>query len=534
MSIQISGSGSITGVNDIQTVPASGMSYTPAGAGAVPTTVQAKLRKLEISDSDFPTLQQAIDALVPGQRLNISSDYTLSTGLTITNKSRIRITGKGKISLSGASSSAFIFKLVGTIDDLEIDSLTLVGENNSAYSQTAIGCNSGQTVSNARFHDLNISQINVGISLNADLGGSYTKSKVYNNTLTSLIGVNPGQGYGIHLANATDCQVYSNVIDGAQRHSLYQAKGAYCNNIYSNNIIRNHRSGVASALYRPAFSCQRSSNVTIANNKFIDGYDGSLEIAHDSSGGFDCSNILVIGNSFVRRKNVVADIAIGEQAVPTANDTFKVDLIGNTFDEDVVLSSGGVNIVVFNGRLITIKDNRFRKYNVTSSLGECIELAHPSFTTADNHAKDITVLNNDATSDAAVANSRAIYVGNQLCVGSSPYTVKNTYVNGYASELYFATNPTNLNSKLKFTAQVTVDFPSVPAQNFFTGAYAVTGCKPTSVVTGRPRYSVSNGMSFSAMAHDVSINTVGVFVTNPGPAAQDWPSQTIIFSVEDF
>ena len=52
MSVQISGSGVIAGVTSVKTVPASDMSYLPAGADAVATTVQAKLREW-VSVKDF-------------------------------------------------------------------------------------------------------------------------------------------------------------------------------------------------------------------------------------------------------------------------------------------------------------------------------------------------------------------------------------------------------------------------------------------------------------------------------------------------
>ena len=511
------------------------VSYTPAGTGAVATTVQSKLQALEISATDFSTLQQAIDELKPGQRLNISGDYILSSGLTITNKSRIRITGKGRIALSGASSSAYIFQLVGTIDDLEIDSLTLVGENNSSYSQVAIGNNSGQTISNVRFHDLSIQKINVGISLNADTGGSYSKGKVYNNDLNDILGTVAGSGYGIHVSNASDCEIYGNTITNASRHSLYQAKGANCNNAFIGNIIRNHRSTVANASYKAAISCSRSSCVTIANNKFIDFYDGGIEIAHDTLRGFDCSNILVIGNSFTNRRNVVPAIIVGEQLVPTSNSTYKVDVISNVFDENISLS-GGSTIVILNGQQITVKNNRFRKFNVATSLPNCVDLGNDTYVTADSHITDITVINNDATSDVAVAGSQFAYVSSRLCVGQSTYKLKDNTLNGFASEFYFAATPVNLNSKLKFRTTVTHDFSSIPANSGEYVPKSVVGVKPTSRVTGNCQsWNISGGknMVFTFYPTDNGPNNVMIQINNVTTSAYDPPNQSFILNIED-
>lgn len=438
--------------------------------------------------NDTSAVQAVLDSLVSGQTLSCSKSYKIVAGLTLTNKSNIRITGSGHFFLSGAASGAYLIQLVGTIDKLEIDTLELSGDNNSGYTQCAIGCNSGQTVSNTRFHGLEIYGINVGISNNADLGGSWTNAWVYDNYIHEIVGTVSGSGYGIQMANCYAAHVYGNTLDNCSRHAIYVAKGYNLAAIITDNIIKNHRKDVATGTIRPSISCSRCSVVTISNNKFINGYDGAIVIDHDTSSGFGCSDINVVGNTFTGRKNVTPDIVIGEQAVPGSTyNTFKVSVVGNTFDTDAALSTGSI-IYVLNGTEINIQTNRFRAYNVTTTFPICVELGG-TYTTADAHIANISVQDNIATSDALSGGSRFSYVGAQLCTGASTYWLKNNALYNIASEWDFAATPVNLNSKLKFKFTLTNDFASIAAGVVGTYVFTVIGVKPTSNVTGKVPYA---------------------------------------------
>lgn len=268
---------------------------------------------------DTAAIQAALNALTAGDTLLFRNNYKVTASLTITSKSRIRLTGKGRVFLSGAASSAYIFKLVGTCDEIEIDGLTLVGDGNASYTQTAIGCDSGQTISNTRFHDLNISSINVGIAHNANLSGSWTKGFCYSNTFKDILGTVSGSGYGVLMAKATQVTVTENIFDNCGRHSIYQGAGVNCGNIIANNLIVNHRSTVGDGSFRAAAVIARSTDVTFTGNKFDNCYDCCLEISHVTSDSASCRNVLIEGNSFTNRGNAVHTILIGEQAVPGFN-----------------------------------------------------------------------------------------------------------------------------------------------------------------------------------------------------------------------
>tara|TARA_R100001369_G_scaffold78796_2_gene108606 strand:- start:4138 stop:5691 length:1554 start_codon:yes stop_codon:yes gene_type:complete len=483
-------------------------------------------------------IQLAINSLASYQTLFIEENYKLTNSLTITSKSNIRITGGGKLFFSSAPSSAYIFNLVGTIDNLEIDNLTLIGDNNAGSSQYAIGNASGQTISNTRFHDLNISNINVGISHNADTSGSWTNGLCYNNYLENILGTSAGSGYGIFMSKAYNLKVVNNTINNASRHAIYQGRGDNVNLLIEGNIIVNHRKDVYDGSPRMAISCARSSNVTISNNKFLDCYDGQIDVVQDTSSSASVSNILIIGNTFTNRKNNTPAIWIGEQLVPTTAKVFKVSVLNNTFDEDNSVTSGlASTILVLHGAQINIEGNRFRRYSVSSTLNQCVEVGDTRYITSDAHIDDIVVRNNFATSDNAVASSRFSYIVDQLCTGSSKYLIKDNVHEGWASEYYFEATPVNVNSKLKFHQDVVYDLPSIAAGQNSNFTFTITGCKPTSKVTSRMQYSkqVSPIPVYTFGAVDNAVNSAFMCAANTNlTSATNQPSQTFRFFVEDF
>jgi hypothetical protein len=537
----------IDAINDRLTTKddASEISYTPGGSGAVATTVQTKLRE-SISAEDFgavgdgsandtAALQAAINALTAGDTLVLSGNYKVNASLTITNKSRIRITGKGRVFLDTAPSGSYIFKLVGTCDDVEIDGLTLVGDNNSSYTQTAIGCDSGQTISNTRFHHLNISNINVGISHNANLGGSWTKGFCYSNSLKDILGTVSGSGYGIQMAKATNVAVTDNVLDNCGRHSIYQGAGTNCNNVIANNLILNHRNSVADGSFRAAAVISRSSGVTFTGNKFYNCKDCCLEISHVTSDAANCTNVLVEANTFTNRGNAVHTILIGEQATPTAYSTSYVSIFNNTFDDDLAVTAAlPPNIYILNGTNITIENNRFVRRNVTTSLSSCILYGDNTYLSASTELNNLIVRNNTATADGTAGTAGFITVCSTAATGTNYYWVKDNYAQNWPKLIAWDATPTNANSFLRFRINVTHDFGSVSAASGAFAALTVEGCKPTSRVRGRPQYSlVTNPESYTFFARDDATNTVVIQVVNVSGSPINPPSQVFVIDIED-
>ena len=379
--------------------------------GASPTNSAA--RNTEI-------IQACIDSLQTGQTLLINGKYRI-LGLYIDNKERIRISGKGCLVLSGAGPSAFIFELRNNIRDIQIDSLELIGENEkgiafagnrqdrdayleaqyatrpdmsdaelesalriitgnnsvqkSVYHQSAIGNYSGQSIHGVIFNNLFIHDINVGISLNADLGGEYSNGLVISNKLINLPGAAPGQGYGIHLAGTVNCVIKANTIANASRHAIYQAKtrgGLDSETIIQDNVICDHRKSVALSRSSPrergwiraAMDVARSRSVLITGNTFNACYDTCLCIARDGAGGFPCSNITAVNNKFNARQNDSPYINIGEQLALDNCPTENIAIISNAF----TASCAGLDVQILQGKNIHFSHNTFSRKGVTGNV----------------------------------------------------------------------------------------------------------------------------------------------------------------------
>ena len=531
-----------------------GGTYTPNGSGATARTLQVKLRE-QISVEDFgavgdgvtddtTAIQAALDALTVGDTLLFQNNYKVTASLTITNKTRIRLTGKGRVFLSGAASGAYIFQLVGTCDEIEIDGLTLEGDNNSGYGQTAIGSDSNQTISNTRFHDLNISKINVGIAHNANLGGSWTKGFTYSNTFKDILGTVSGSGYGILMAKATQITATENVFDNCGRHSIYQGAGDNCNNVIANNVIVNHRSTVADGSFRAAAVIARSSDVTFTGNKFYNCYDCCLEVSHVTSVLANCSNILIEGNSFTNRGNAVHTILIGEQLIPTSYSTSHVNIFNNTFDDDLSVTAAlPPNIYILNGTNVTIESNRFVRRNVSGSLSACILVGDDTYLNADTQIANISIRNNIAIADGTAGSTGFVTICEELATGSTYYWVKDNIAKNWPKLITWentddpptgAVTPTNQNSFLKFRIPLIYDFGSISANTGAVYVADVDGCKRTSLVRGRPVYStIDNGVSYTFYARDNAENAVVIQAVNVTTSAIDPASQTFLLEIED-
>lgn len=318
--------------------------------------------------NDALPCQKAVNSTSKNSTIILSQSY-VSTGIDISGKSNLRITGGGELVLSGTYSepsptAGYAFQLIGTIDNLEIDHLTIQGDGIAASRHQGIFNFSGQTISNVRFHDISFYDLGLGISLNAAAGGTYTKGFVYNNYLYNILSTTVGS-YGIHLAECTYCHVYGNTIEKSQRHAIYQAQGnGY--NVISGNIIKDHRLGVADGALRAAIVVSRSQNIIVSGNTILDSWDAGMEIGHDTSSGKYCKDILVSGNKFINRKNNGPHLFVGEQLVPGTYDTTHIKIFGNSFFTDHSGGVGGSDISLLNGQYVSISDNQFAKIGVAA------------------------------------------------------------------------------------------------------------------------------------------------------------------------
>jgi hypothetical protein len=297
-------------------------------------------------------IQSGINAMTNGSTLMIPVGEYVITEISLTNKSNVRLVGPGQLTLVGTNSLGYSgIRLAGNCDNVEISGLRIVGDGTTNNSHTGIWGLSGANLRNIRIKDNTISDVTLGISLNANLGGSVYDCEISGNTLSNILGT-ANNGYGIHHASAvgSGVRILNNTIDGAQRHSIYQGRGT--NVIISGNIIRNHRTGVADSTFRSAISVSRSSNVQVSDNQFIGCSDGCVELYSDNT---DQQGIEIRGNQFLRQGNATPFVIIG--SLDPANEGYpsRVDLHHNLFDAN--LASDFVRYL--DGKDIQIRDNTF-------------------------------------------------------------------------------------------------------------------------------------------------------------------------------
>lgn len=318
--------------------------------------------------------QAAVTSMQPYTKLLVTNNY-LIRGIDIIDKTNIRITGGGKFTISGAyaevsgdMTDGYAIQWRGTLTDVEIDHISIIGDGDATNNHQAMTCFSGQTITRMKIYDNYIFNCYLGIALNANISGTITDCEVYNNKIKDIKGSTPGSGYGILLAKATFTHVHHNTLDGCQRHSIYQGSGANVQNIIESNIIKNHRNIDYDGSVRSALSCSRSTGVKIINNEFRDCYDSCLMVDQVTSDSSNCHEIEVSGNIFINRKNVAPYIFIGEQLPPTTATVKYVEIHGNRFYTDHTAAFGGADVQIVNGQYIDYFKNTHVALNVASGV----------------------------------------------------------------------------------------------------------------------------------------------------------------------
>lgn len=477
----------------------------------------------------------AIAALTAGDTLEINENYTVVGGFEIEGKTSVRITGRGKITLSGGASATILFQPKGTVTDLRIDTLTLIGDGNAAWNQNAIGNFSGAVVTDAVYEDLKISDFNVGISLNAESSGSYNRPRVRNNVLTDISGESSGQGYGIHVANATGHVIEHNTITRAGRHSIYQARGTDCNGLIQHNRIVEHRPSYTNQL-RAAIACFRSTGVIIKGNTFIDCQCGQINASHSSADDSPCEEIQIIGNIFRNRQDDTPEITIGaEQAHATLVVVPENILIqGNRIYRDCD-DAAGASIRLFHGLKLDVLENEFFLSGLVTNVRQQIFVGNETYADDETHLNHVCVCENKAYSAAGATTYDFVYIDTTACTNDIHLKVMDNHCPDWAAEWEFETTPTNALTKLKFMVSIATTPTSTLDGDTYFGAFTATGVKPTSKVSTDVPYSgAQDGVNYDCGAHPSNLNSVILKIVNASGGTLTPTARTQKFWIEDF
>jgi hypothetical protein len=289
---------------------------------------------------DTATIQKAINnAIDHGATLLVppgpGGGCYRSGNLLIHNSTNLTIQGSGGTICfkgRGPDNARIGLQYSGTVTNLTIEGLEISGAGPDAAFHAGIWGYSGAVIKNLTVRNNYIHDVSLGISVNADLGGSIDGFLIEGNRVENVIGSLPGTGYGIHHANGSGMpsngRIIGNMIVGAQRHSIYEGKGSAV--VIANNTIENHAIGrptPGSAM--PAIVISRGTDITVSGNVVDGATDGSLGI--DTDNRFITRNITVIGNSFSNPLGLFPMVTIG--TVDPAHDGWpeSVAFIGNTF-----------------------------------------------------------------------------------------------------------------------------------------------------------------------------------------------------------
>ena len=319
---------------------------------------------------DTAAIQEGIDRTANGGELVFPKGTYVCGNLTLTDATNQTLRGLGatiKWTGTAASGNNIGFQLIGTIDNLLIEGLTLEGDNVVANGHAGIWGLSGQTLSNITIRNNTIIKCVVGISLNADLGGTIVDCVIEGNHLEDIIGEASGTGYGIHHANGSgspsNLTIANNTLVKCHRHSIYQARGS--NVTIIGNTVRLHRDGDASpGSPRAAISVSRSQDVTVIGNTLDNCRDTSIYI--DLGAGSTSVNTVIANNTISNPQGPFGAIGIGSVNPSVDGVVEGVSVIGNTIESD---ASSSALIQIWSGVRILISKNILRLTNVPGTAG---------------------------------------------------------------------------------------------------------------------------------------------------------------------
>ena len=311
---------------------------------------------------DTTAIQSAIDSLKNGDTLFFEKNkiYKIA-GINLHNLNNVKIFGNNSTLSITDGTDNFAFQYTGKNSEIELAYFKIVG-NMAGGKITAIGCHSGQDLTYSNIHDLTIDRVNVGISLNAETAGTIAFNNVFNNHLTNIIGSEPGSGYGIHVANANFNDIHDNIIDHAQRHSIYHAFGD--NNDIHHNKLLNHRADIDEGVGRAALQILRSSsNVRVYDNRFINCYDGCIIMNTLNELG-DMLNIDIHHNNFISTQGPVPVVRVGGDETKLVHNMFNIKIHQNNFQNCDLPTA----IRIDSGIEVFVKDNNLDYLNLSDRV----------------------------------------------------------------------------------------------------------------------------------------------------------------------
>jgi hypothetical protein len=311
--------------------------------------------------STVEQLRAAVRNAVPNTAITVAAGtYDLGNqGIKIEEKNGLDISGAGigKTVIRTGPRAAYGFELVGRVANLSVAHMSIQGTIPADTNTHALASGSYRmSLNGARYFDLDIRNVAVGISVAASSVGGCTNVQITGNYLRNIQdhfqadGTTSGSGYGIHNDGCTATRISNNVIRDADRHSIYQARGYQQAGpgsvVIDHNLIIDHaKTSSLNATWLVALVVARSSNVVVANNVIVNPYHDALSI--ETAGPYTVNNIRLINNTVLGGRDMDLLFEAGGTYTMSGNRFFHRD--GTTFTTSPTIRRWGVGT---SGRLV--------------------------------------------------------------------------------------------------------------------------------------------------------------------------------------
>src|ERR1019366_5715679 len=298
---------------------------------------------------DVAALRAAIANARPNSRVNMPAGiYDLgNTGIRIEDKRNIQIlgAGEGRTILRAGPSAPYILELGGSNDNLTVAGMSLEGAERLAKNTHGLASGSDRmNLIGARFHNLDIRNVAVGISVVGSGTGVCDDVQITNNHLDNIqdvvtnTGVTSGSGYGIHNDGCSNVRIADNVIRNADRHSIYQASAyqpdrpaATGSIVIEHNLIIDHaRTSSLTNDWLVAIVVARSSNVLVENNVIVNPYHDAISIENPPQEGrtYTVRNVRLMNNTVLGSRGADVFLTASGSFVSSGNRFYHGDARG--------------------------------------------------------------------------------------------------------------------------------------------------------------------------------------------------------------
>ena len=402
------------GVNDIGATTANLVTYTPAGTGAVATTVQDKLRE-SVSVLDFGAVGDGVadDTLAIQAALNSgasvflpSGTYNISSALTIsTNGQEFIGQGKGKSIIKQTATNKNGIIITGNnvyVGHLQVRDIVR-SSGSAEFSGVVWGAVDGTVIENVKVDTSDDSGIRCGYDLVGGVVVPSTNSKILNCDITNVVGQvgATGGGFGIEVIGAFDCICLGNDIEGVGFHGIRISGSSRC--MIANNQIDNwaelgggegvHVSGGFSPLI-PSFQNVVTGNIlTLASNIASTSDRVGVYLADDAIDCVVSSNIITMSdaNGYSQAGGNINGMWIRQGPGSSGVSTSRAVISNNVMKGSLYLGINASNYI--SQTLIT--DNIIRDFYAVG-----IQLGNDTGETVDSNISGNTIVGNPSATTA--------------------------------------------------------------------------------------------------------------------------------------